>query len=189
MAPENNAAVLEQARDLRGQLAELDSGAKSGIVFMEPPDQGRVPTTIYSLINGEPITLPRYMAEGVIGKRNPDGPGYMFTAHKENAPEYKLGTVKCFLHPESTYRTSGILDAAGVQAFSCNSGNHPSDYAMEEVAKGKHRKQWAAVQAYLDRQERAEERAERKEQTDAMLALAGRPANAKAEGTNAEEVR
>lgn len=169
----NDAQVLEQARDLRGQLTELDRGEKSGIVFMEPPNPARAPTTLYSMISGEPVLLPRYMAAAVISKPNPDGPGFMFTADKANAPEYKRGKVKCFLHPESAYRASGLLEAAGVAQFICLSGNLASEYAMEDIAKGKHRKQWAAVEAYRQRQERTEDRAERKGQTDAMLSMAG----------------
>ena len=121
--------------------------------------------------------MPPKIARMAMMKRYKGG-GYLFTDKKDEAPAYKMGAVKCFLHPESNERAAGMLEAAGIAHFSCPSSHHPSKYAMQEIAKSKHKKQWEALQEYLKEQERLEERAERRQQLDATLALAGQAAGA-----------
>ena len=127
--------------------------------------------TIYSRRDGEPITMPLYLAKQALLVKKEDG-GYAFTSHQEDAPPYKRGDVKCFLHLESAERLSGLLEAAGIATKTCASAHLASRYAMEEVAKSKHKKEWGALQGYLREQREATDRAERREQTDAMMTLA-----------------
>lgn len=173
IAPSNiEAQKAQEVRDLRNQISDLSAEDEQNIVFKKPSP--RRMTTVYSMLDGEPLPVPASSVLRTLEKRLPGTREYMFTARQEDAPEYKLGSVKCFLHPESAYRTSGILAEAGISMHSCPSAHHPSKYAMEEVAKAKHKKQWQALQAYLADQERTEERAERRQQLDATLALAGK---------------
>ena len=165
------AELLERQRDLAAQDAALKAESNEDVVFQDmtkrPP-----PIRVYAMADGEPIDMPPWIARMAMAKRYTDG-RYLFTADASKAPTYKLGAVKCFLHAESAARTSGLLEAAGVDMWTCKAEHHPSKYAMEEIAKSKHSKQWAALQAYIKEQERLEEKAERRQQLEATLALAG----------------
>jgi len=169
------ADMLRRGRD----LADMDAGLKAekdGLLFMETSPRAE-PIILYAMSDGEPIPMPPAIAELAIRKRYKSG-GYLFTNKKDEAPEYKLGNVKCFLHLESNERAAGLLSAAGIAQFSCPSSHHPSKYAMQEIAKSKHRKQWEALTEYLrDQKDTAREDRER-QQLDATLALAGRAAEA-----------
>ena len=176
MAGMNIAEAAQRGRDLRGQIAELEGltgGEQSEVIFISNAP-GREPITIYSLADGEPITVPKYMvmgANGALAKRNRDG-SYRFTARKEEVPEYKLGDVKCFLHPESVERQSGLLGAAGLEGFVCQSAHHPSRYAMEQVAKSKHHKQGETFQELRKEQREQRRDEQQQQQIDATLELA-----------------
>ena len=167
------AEMLRRGRDLRDADAELRS-EEDGLIFMETSKREE-PIIVYSMADGEPIPMPPKIARMAMMKRYKGG-GYLFTDKKDEAPAYRMGTVKCFLHPESNERAAGLLEAAGISQFTCLSAQHPSKYAMQEIAKSKHKKQWEALQAYIKEQERLEERAERRQQLDATLALAGQAA-------------
>lgn len=165
----------QQVRDLKREIDTLSEGEEQTMAF-RPPSRLRT-TTIYSRVDGEPLQVPASSVHHVLTKKLRDG-GYMFTANKEEAPEYKIGDVKCFLHPKSLERLSGELEAAGIAGIPCDSAHHPSRFAMEEIARGKHKKQWAALQDYR-RQERERITNERQEaQLNATLALAGKAAAA-----------
>lgn len=166
--------ILERQRDLARQNAALAAESNKDVVFQDMTPR-EPPVTIYSMRDGEPIQMAPHIARMAMAKQYTDG-RYLFTADPSKAPEYKLGKHKCFLHPESAARESGLLEAAGIEMFVCPSQHHPSKYAMEEVAKAKHSKQWAALQAYILDQEKQEEKAERRQQLEATLALAGKAA-------------
>lgn len=169
--------TLERQRDLAAQDAALKAESNEDVVFMDMTKR-LPPITVYSMADGEPIAMPPWVARMAMGKRYGDG-RYLFTADASKAPAYKLGQHKCFLHPESAERLSGLLEASGVDMWTCHSQHHPSKYAMEEIAKSKHGKQWAALQAYIKEQERLEERAMARQQLEATLALAGKAAGSK----------
>ena len=170
--------ILERQRDLASQDAALKAESED-VVFMDmtkrPP-----PIMVYAMSDGEPIPMPPAIAKMAMAKRYQDG-RYLFTADPSKAPGYKLGKVKCFLHAESNERASGMLEAAGLDMWTCSSEHHPSKYAMEEIAKSKHGKQWAALQAYIKEQERLEEKEDRRQQLEATLALAGKAVKKKDE--------
>jgi len=169
---------LEEKRDLRQQLSELDREDESGILFQEW-SPGRTMVSLWSTETGEEIVIPRYMADAAITTPREDGQGYRFTSKRESAPAFVQGNVKCFLHPDSDERKSGLLKAAGLEGTRpCNSAHHPSRYAMEEVARSKHKKQWAALQAYQSEARAQGDRERQQKQVDATLELArgARPA-------------
>jgi len=169
------AEMLRRGRDLTDQNDALKA-EKDGIVFMETSPR-ETPIIVYSMSDGEPIPMSPRIAEMAMKKRYKGG-GYLFTDRKEEAPEYVRGEVKCFLHPQSPERLSGQLQEAGIAHFSCNSANHQSRFAMREVAKTKHRKQWEALQDYIKETEAEADRQERRQQLEATLALAGRATTA-----------
>lgn len=163
--------TLERQRDLAAQDAALKAESNEDVVFQDMTPRPK-PIMVYSMSDGEPIPMAPWIARMAMGKRYGDG-RYLFTADPTKAPPYKLGAVKCFLHPDSNERKTGLLEAAGVDMWKCHSEHHPSKYAMEEIAKSKHSKQWAALQAYIKDQERLEEKDMARQQLEATLALAG----------------
>lgn len=163
---------LEEKRDLRQQMDGLAADDQRGIIFQEW-SPGRTMVTLWSTEDGEAITIPRYMAEAAITTPRDDGKGFRFTAHPEKAPAYKLGDVKCFLHPDSDERKSGLLEAAGIAGTRpCPSSHHPSRYAMEQVARTKHAKQWQALEQYRQAAKEQEQREQAQKQLDATLQIA-----------------
>jgi len=162
----------QDIRDLKGQIAELKGEDNREIIFRETSPQKRK-TTIYSMSNGEPLTMPLYIAEGALSKRHPDGT-YWFTARQEEAPEYRLGNIKCFLHAESP--DHAILELIGLHANPCRKATLANAHSKRMHALHRHPEEWAAYQEHVkDEKERAtEERAQA--QLDATLALAGRAA-------------
>ena len=166
------ADMLRRGRD----LADLDSALKAekdGLIFMETSPRAE-PITLYSMADGEPIPMARNIAEVAIKKRYKGG-GYLFTDRQEEAPAYKYGEVKCFLHPDSPERE--VLSEVGMASKVCHSEHLASLYSKRIHAQRRHKDEWAAFteykndlkeQASLDRQER---------QLEATLALAGKAAN------------
>ena len=119
--------------------------------------------------------MPRHIAEVAIRKRYTNG-RYMFTNDQAEAPEYKRGSIKCFLHSESAERTSGLLAAVGIAQLSCPNAHLASLYAKRNHAENRHGKRWAALEEYRrEQKEQAREEREQK-QLDATLALAGNAA-------------
>lgn len=168
----------EEKRDLRAQLGRIDVddyGDVQEIVFKETSPRRRQ-STIYAIRNGQPATMPQYMAEKALDKIDPDTGNYMFTAKKENAPEYKLGTIVCFLHKESPEQP--FIQELGLGAMPCRKKTLMNPHSKRMHAKHRHPQEWEAYQDFLnDKKERdADERQEK--QLDATLALAGRAAGA-----------
>lgn len=167
---ENVATKERRARDLREELAEIGREDMEGVVFQHIRT-GHEPVTIYAMSDGEPITLPANIARQALLKKY-DGK-WMFTDDPKEVPEYKKGTVRCFLHAESAERAAGLLDEIGLTGKSCPAGQLASTYAARQHGLHKHSQERKALDEFLYQREAAEEKAERRQQTDAMLKLAG----------------
>ena len=166
---------IQRARDLKSQIDELKSEDDKEIVFKDTSPRQKT-TLVYSMADGEPIEMPIDLAQKALGKQLSDGT-FMFTGKKEEAPEYAYGSVKCFLHAESIERTSGLLAEAGLGGRPpCPSAHLASKFAMEEVARSKHRKEWQALQAFKAEQKETLRDDQQRQQLDATLALAARAA-------------
>lgn len=167
---QNVAEREEKIRDLRRQVSELDSGAETEILFQEISPRRR-PVTVYSTTDGEPIPVPEYMIRAALSAMRPDGMP-RFVSKKEDAPEYKLGEIKCFLHPDSPERS--ILAEIGLSAATCPAGQLASAHSKRLHAEHRHKHEWAALQDYLNdqKEQRREQRLD--DQLKATLALAGR---------------
>jgi hypothetical protein len=159
----------ERARDLKSQIAELSEAQAKEIVFMDVSPQRRS-VTIYSMLTGEPIPVPRYRLDDLMKQTLPDG-RYAFTADPAKAPEYRLGTVKCFLHPDSPERLT--LQEIGLGGAFCPAAHLANEYEKVQHAQHKHRKQWAAYQAHLAVQERKKYEERQDRQLEATLKMAG----------------
>lgn len=170
------AVKAEKVRDLRKQVAELAPEDAPEILF-QSISPGRQPVTIYSVENGEPIEVPAYMIGAVMEKTLaptlafPDG-RFMFVGDKNDAPEYKPGNVKCFLHPDSPERA--ILEQIGLAAATC-----PADQLANEQSKRihgmhRHKQEWAAYQEFVENAKEEKREARQDEQLQATLVLAGK---------------
>ena len=159
-----------KVRDLRSQVAELSSNLEGEVVFQHIRTR-RNPVTIYAMLDGEPIEIPEYMVGAALSKVLPDG-RYMFTDNAAEVPEYKRGTVKCFLHAESAERATGILDEIGLAGKVCPAGGLASAHAKRMHGQHRHHQEWEAYTEYLSEQKDAEQREQQRKQLDATLALA-----------------
>jgi len=129
---------------------------------------------------GEEAVLPRYQAVAAVNTPNPRG-GWMWTAHKEQAPRPRINTVKCFLHIEHPLRA--YLDEIGVST-TCTSAHLASEGAMWAVARSKHGAQYKLYQEAIERVERDEAKKQQAMQTEAMLALAGKAVEGQPRGSD-----
>lgn len=159
----------EAARDLKQQLAGLAGDEEQEIQFIEW-SPGRRMVTIWNMESGEEVTLPRYQAIAALNTPNPAG-GWMWTAHKEMAPEPFVPSHPCFLHPTSPYRD--LLRKLGINA-TCMTMLADEDSAEKHAQR--HPSRWARLTRELERQEREAEKEAQERQTNAILALAGQRA-------------
>lgn len=160
-----------RARDLRAQVAELEPGLEGEVVF-EHIRTRRGIVTIYSMKDGEAIPIPEYMVKAALTKVV-DGE-YMFTDDPSETPEYRKGTVKCFLHAESSERTSGVLGEIGLAGKTCPAGSLASVHSKRTHGERRHGREWAAYKEYLDDKKEEKAIARQEKQLDATIALAGK---------------
>ena len=158
---------VEAARDLRTQLGNLDKDEEQEIQFTEW-SPGRKLVTIWSMESGEEVTLPRYQAQAAVNS-------FMWTADKSKAPKRRVNNVKCFLHPESPERA--VLNELGVTR-TCSAAHLANNGSKRTHAENRHKAEWRQLQEHLNEQREAEYRQLQTQQTEAMLALAGKSAEA-----------
>ena len=158
-----------RARDLRAQVAELEPGLAGEVVF-EHIRTRRGLVTVYSMTDGEAIPVPEYMVKAVMTKVV-DGQ-YMFTDDPSEAPTYRQGTVKCFMHQDSSERASGALAEVGLAGKTCPAGSLASVHSKRIHGERRHGREWAAYQEYLNNEKEAKAIARQDEQLAATLAIA-----------------
>lgn len=163
-----------KARDLRSQVAELEPGLGGEVVF-EHIRTRRGLVTIYSMNDGEAIPIPEYMVGAALTKMV-DGE-YMFTDDPAEAPEYRRGTIKCFMHADSSERESGILAEIGLAGKVCSAGSLASVHAKRMHGHHKHKQEYAAWQELVAEKKEAKQEKRQADQLDATLTIAGKAAN------------
>mgnify|MGYP001562137097 CR=1 FL=1 len=169
------AEQMEQARDLRLELTGLERGDEKEFLFQEW-SPGRTMVKLWSLIDGEEITIPKYMVGPALMKRQRGG-GYVFTSDPAKAPAFREGHVRCFLAEGSSERDSGLLEAAGLDHLpACPAIHLRSAYSKRIHGDNRHPQSSGALKEYLALKERTEDREDRRRQLEATLALAGRVA-------------
>lgn len=164
------AEMLRRGRDLADMDADLKA-EREGLIFMETSKRPPI-ITLYAMSDGEPIPMPQPIAAMAIRKKYRSG-GYMFTDNPAEAPVYKLGAVKCFLHADSPERASGALDEVGIASIICPAEHLASRYARRIHAENRHGKRWQAYQEHMDELKQQKREAREEKQLEATLALAG----------------
>ena len=163
------AETERRARDLRTQVAELEPGL-AGEVMFEHIRTRRGLVTVYSMTDGEALPIPEYMVRAVMTKVV-DGE-YMFTDNPDEAPTYRQGTVKCFMHAESSERATGVLDEIGLAGKVCIAGSLANVHSKRIHGERRHGREWAAYQEFLNDRKEEKAIARQVEQLDATLAIA-----------------
>ncbi|KKK85732.1 hypothetical protein LCGC14_2770350 [marine sediment metagenome] len=166
--PDSPAVKAEKVRDLRGQLTGIAEEDEPEILF-QMISPGREPVTVYSTTDGTPTAVPKYMIGAAMELKNNDG-SFRFVADAKDAPEYKLGTIKCFLHKDSPERP--ILEMVGLQSATCPKQTLASVSAKRMHALHRHKQEWIAYQEHVEDQKEAKREARLDQQLDATLALA-----------------
>ena len=167
------AEQVQQARDLRTQIADLERDSEQEILFQEW-SPGRKMVKLWSTTDGMEITIPKYMVAGALTKRNRRTGKWAFTADQSEAPLFRNGIVRCFLAEDSPERDSGLLAEAGLDHLEpCPAVELRSTYSKRIHAINRHPQSWATLQDHLSTQRDDEMRDEQRKQTAAMMSLAG----------------
>jgi hypothetical protein len=166
--PDTPAVKAEKVRDLRGQLTGIAEEDAPEILFMQI-SPGREPVTVYSTTDGTPTAVPKYRIREVMELKNNDG-SFRFVAEAKDAPEYKLGTIKCFLHKDSSERP--ILEMIGLQSATCSKETLASAHSKRMHELHRHKNERIAYQGYVEDQKEAKREQRLDEQLEATLALA-----------------
>lgn len=166
----DKAAQAERIRDLKQQISGVGGEEMEGIQFtMISP--GHAPVRIYAVEDGRPLDVPGSMLNSVMTKTLDNGK-FMFVADPAKAPEYKLGDVKCFLHPDSPM--SEIVKAVGLSGVTCGKGTLGSEHSKRIHGQHRHKQEWEAVQEYIENEKEAKRETQQDEQLKATLAIADR---------------
>jgi hypothetical protein len=178
--PETYAERAEVARDLQNEARQMLGRTSQrqdwDIIDASPKRQIAV---LYSMLNGERVEVFDFQVEDALGRKLSNG-SPMFTAHKDRAPTYRPGKVKCFLHPES--EDAEVLREIGIFG-TCTANELQTLHSKRIHAQHKHPQAWAAYQEYINQQRDQEYREQGRQQIAATLAIAeatARPKRGKA---------
>ena len=168
----------ESRRDMVDRIAGIDAADQAEIMFADtsPP---RPLTVLYATLDGEPVIVTRKRARLWLTRTLPDGK-YMFIAPLEDGsppasiPEYRQGSVKCFMHEDSEER--GLLDSLGMAGKLCIAGKLANIYAKRIHERKCHKREREMYQDYLDDKKEAASIERQEMQYTAMIALAERAA-------------
>lgn len=183
----------ESRRDMVERIAGIDEEAKQDIYFADT-SPARPLTILYATLDGEPVPVTRKRARLLLSRKLPDG-RFMFTAPMEDGskpahlPEYRLGSVKCFMHRNSDERK--VLDQLGMAGKLCPAGNLANIYAKRIHERKSHKREREMYQDFLDDQKEQQAIDRQERQYEAMMALAqqvAKPKSAKTCNACGEEI-
>lgn len=166
--PDAPAVQAERMRDLRGQVAEIGKTDMPEILFQHI-SPGREPVTVYSTKDGCPTKIPAYMLGAAMDLHNEDGT-FRFVADAKDAPEYKMGQIKCFLHKDSPERP--ILELVGLGNSTCPAEHLASEHAKRMHGLHRHKQEFAAWQEYVENKKEETRDARQSKQLEATLSIA-----------------
>lgn len=162
----------EQIRDLRRSIEGLtaEEEADAPVIFRENSARRQL-QLLYRVSDGEPVRMKLALARRVIHSFDFRGQP-KWTTDPAQAATWKLGDVKCFMHPESPEAESGLLAELGIAPV-CDAGNLRNLNSKRTHGKHCHKQEWADYTEYLASEERRQEREMRQEEVGAMKSLAG----------------
>lgn len=172
----DEAQRAEQARDLRKQveaLAGSDYSEQEIILRETSPARKMVP--LYNMEDGSQVMVYRYRLDTYLSRTIPGTNTPMFTSDPSRAPTYLRGNLKCFLAADSPERD--ILNRIGL-GKTCPANHIPNEFAREQHAEKKHKAEWKAYKAYMEREDAQSDRELRRQEVAAMMAMAGQKAPA-----------
>lgn len=154
-------------------------GEPDALPLIDKTSTDRSMVTVYSTLTGDPHPILRIDLPRAIRTLRPDGkPAFWAPGMPGDQPKRNVGTLKCFLHPESAERE--LVDSAGYTGRFCNDGdpskNNRDDFQAishkEDHEKRKHPGAWAAVERARRDARDADVRALAQAQLDTQLAMA-----------------
>jgi len=168
------AQAEESRRDMVDRIAGIDAEDQAEISFMDtsPP---RPMTILYATMDGEPVPVTKKRARLLLTRKLPDG-SYMFIAPNDDGsppshiPVYRLGSVKCFMHPEAEERET--LNSLGMAGKTCIAGSLANIYAKRIHERSSHKREREMYQGHLDDEKEAAAIARQDKQYEAMMAMA-----------------
>ena len=165
------AEQAQQIRDLKRQVSGIGTEEMTGVEFtMISPGHDLV--TIYAVEDGRPLDVPVYRLEQAMAKTLDDGVTFMFVAEAKNAPEYKMGTIVCFLHVDSPERL--IIEEIGLGAIKCRKHTLPSQSAWRLHGMHRHKQEWVAYQEFIEERKEKKREDRQDKQLEATLSIADR---------------
>lgn len=132
--------------------------------------------TIVSTQDGEPREINTNMLAKTLKKRLPDGRRAFEMVDPQTGkvtgyvPEYVTGTIPCWFNQNSP-RFDELSAIPGLRGFTCDSAHLASEFDAEQHAKNRHTRRYRMALDYLERKEREDDRAIRREEVAAMRAL------------------
>ena len=166
----------ESRRDMTDRIADIDDESRQEIMIADtsPP---RPMTILYATLDGEPIPMTRKRTREMLQRKLPDG-RRMFTVPNEDGskpahlPEYRLGSVKCFMHPGSEEREE-LDHSLGMAGKECPAGHLANIYAKRIHERTCHKREKEMYQGFLDDKKEAAAIDRQEKMYEAMLAVAG----------------
>ena len=148
---DTNQMENKETRESIVQNPVISQTINKGIeMVMDIKDGGLI--TIYRTTTGEPVKVLKYMLPQYLKAKNPDGT-LQFTGDKPAfAP--KLGTLKCFLHPDGENREH--YNELGLPV--CRKSNISAPYMVEQHMKKRHPSAWAIIERERTDREKEEDK-------------------------------
>ena len=160
---------VQTLRDIQREAARIAGEDAPQEIIFKDISPGRKKVSLWRLSDGREIRIPVYMLPQILGKLNADGSD-IFTGTKAQAPEYKPGTVLCFLHADSPEQV--ILSEIGLTANPCSKSTLRNNHSKRMHAKHRHKQEWEAYEEYLDDQKEQDAVGRQERQLEATLAIA-----------------
>ena len=134
--------------------------------------------TVISTLDGEPREIPSLMLSKTLKKKIPGTSKRAFELVDPMTgiatgpvPKFEAGNIPCWFNPNSE-QWAVLSGIPGLRGFSCASEHLASEFDAEMHAKNRHTRRYGVAKDYLERKEREDDRAIRREEIKAMQALA-----------------
>ena len=186
-----NAAIIEDQL-IEARVAQVRENRETGYESTFVPGDAEVAATgpmtsvsnegdtvmIISTLDGEPRPIPSLMLAKTLKKKIPGTNKRAFEMVDPTTgiatgpvPKYEPGNIPCWFNPKSE-QWAVLSEIPGLRGFQCASEHLASEFDAEMHAKNRHTRRYGVAKDYLERKEREDDRAIRREEIKAMQALA-----------------